>query len=109
MSRKMKDREMSTPTPAGYAIKQLRLRKRMTQTELAEAAGIGAPTVCHIEQGKRDPSMSTIEKLGRVLGPLALQTEIAAEMRRRGIDDSAVMAQHAQVKAAQIAAVEGQE
>lgn len=109
MSKKMEERAPINPTPTGYAVKQLRLRKQMSQASLAASAGVATVTVCHLEQGRVDPSMSTIEKLGRVLGPLALQTEIAAEMRRRGIDDAAVMAQHAQVKAAQIAAVEGEE
>lgn len=109
MSKKMEQRAPATPSPAGYAVKQLRLRKSMSQGTLADAAGLIRQTVCLIEQGRVNPTMSTIEKLGRVLGPLALQAEIAAEMRRRGIDDAAVMAQHAQVKAAQVAAVEGQE
>ena len=108
MSRKMEDRAPTNTSPAGYAVKQLRLRKNMSQTTLAKAAGVTVVTVCHIERGRSIPSLGTVEKLGRVLGPLALQSEIAAEMRRRGMDDGEGMAQHAHVKAAQVAAVGGE-
>ena len=109
MSRKMEDRDLTNPSAAGYAVKQLRLRRNMSQTTLAKAAGVTVVTVCHIERGRSVPSLGTVEKLGRVLGPLALQTEIAAEMRRRGMDDAPAMSQHASIKAAQVAAVEGEE
>ena len=80
----------------------------MSQATLAQSAGVTVMTVCHIELGRAVPSLGTVEKLGRVLGPLALQAEIAAEMRRRGMDDAEAMAAHANVKAAQVAAVEGE-
>ena len=98
----------ATQTPEGVAVRQLRSRHLMSQTDLANRSGVTRVTISMIERGRTRPTTLTLERLGRVLGPLALQSEIAAEMRRRGVDDSAVMAQHAQVKAAQVAAVEGE-
>ena len=98
-----------TQTPEGYALKQLRLMNLMSQVDLARRAGVTRVTISMIESGKTQPTELTLARLGSVLGPLALQSEIAAEMRRRGIDDAAVMAQHASIKAAQVEAVEGDE
>jgi transcriptional regulator with XRE-family HTH domain len=47
----------------GPALKELRLRKRLTQAEVAERAGIGAPQVQRYEAGKAQPYISTIGKL----------------------------------------------
>ena len=40
----------------------------ITQTELAEMAGVGIATVKDIERGKGNPSLKTLEQLCTVLG-----------------------------------------
>lgn len=40
----------------------------ITQTELAELAGVGIATVKDIERGKGNPSLKTLEHLCTVLG-----------------------------------------
>ena len=51
----------------GRAVRNARLRKHLTQKELAEEAGISYPTISRIENGKRQPRWSTIEKLAKAL------------------------------------------
>lgn len=40
-----------------------RSRKKMTKTKLAKLADISVPYLTLLEQGKRDPNMSVIEKI----------------------------------------------
>lgn len=39
----------------------------MTQSELADKAGITQAMLCWIEQGKRNPSLPSCEKIARLL------------------------------------------
>lgn len=48
-------------------LKELRERKRMTQTELAEAIGVAQPTVSNWEVGSHAPRMWAREELEKVL------------------------------------------
>lgn len=45
----------------------LRERRNLTQQELAKAAGISQSTIAHIENGKKDPSLSTLKKIAKAL------------------------------------------
>ena len=51
------------------ARKIIRHRRRLglTQTELARRAGIRPETLNRIEQGKRSPSVRTVDKIDRAL------------------------------------------
>lgn len=49
-------------------LKELRLRAGMTQAALAQASGLGLPTIHHYEQGKREPSLRSAVKLAEALG-----------------------------------------
>lgn len=49
-------------------IKLIRKQKGMTQGDLAKATGLSISYISLIEQGKRDPSISTLEKLAAGLG-----------------------------------------
>jgi transcriptional regulator with XRE-family HTH domain len=49
-------------------IREERLRNGMTQTELAEAAGVSTDTISTIERGHHIPRPSTMRKLAKVLG-----------------------------------------
>lgn len=55
-------------TTAGEAVARLRFRRRMTQEQLAEAAGLSVAAVRAIEQGAREGRMSTLSALARALG-----------------------------------------
>ena len=54
--------------PLGQQIKDLRNKRRMTQTQLAEAANVGLSFIAKVEAGNRLPSMATLEAIARVLG-----------------------------------------
>jgi transcriptional regulator with XRE-family HTH domain len=56
----------------GERLKQVRLRRDLTQRELATEAGVGATTVERIESGKS----VTLANFVRVLGALGLQDEL---------------------------------
>lgn len=48
-------------------VKQLRKKHNLTQEELAAKIGVTAAYVGFIEQGKRNPSMKTADKMARAL------------------------------------------
>lgn len=47
----------------GSRIKELRLKKKLTQAQLAELVGIDPKHLSRIEGGKNYPSLDTLEKL----------------------------------------------
>jgi len=49
-------------------IRELRERHRLTQEELCEAAGVSVDAINRIENGKRRPTLDTVEKIARALG-----------------------------------------
>jgi transcriptional regulator with XRE-family HTH domain len=49
------------------ALRAVRERQAMTQTELARRARVSQPTLSHLELGKRDAQPSTHRKLARAL------------------------------------------
>jgi transcriptional regulator with XRE-family HTH domain len=51
----------------GDRLKELRIRRAMTQDELAEAAGIGKNTVNRIERNHTEPRPPTLRKLADAL------------------------------------------
>ena len=52
----------------GQAIYLERLKKNMTQRELALKTGMPQPNLSNIEKGKQDITISTLLKIGRALG-----------------------------------------
>jgi DNA-binding XRE family transcriptional regulator len=52
----------------GHSVKQQRVRKFMTQEQLAKAAGISPRQLVRIEKNDVEPRFSTILKLGKALG-----------------------------------------
>lgn len=52
----------------GQYIKDLRERKRMSQQEVAEKAGVSQSYVCRVEQGTRDAELALAYKLCEVVG-----------------------------------------
>lgn len=49
-------------------VKELRLARELTQTELADALGVSRQTIHSIESGKYDPSLPLAFKISRLLG-----------------------------------------
>lgn len=51
----------------GKNLRAARKRLGLTQEEVAERSGVQAGEVSRIERGKRDPQVSTLEKLAEAL------------------------------------------
>jgi transcriptional regulator with XRE-family HTH domain len=49
-------------------IKALRAKRKITQAELAERAGISHGYLARLETGRQDPTITTLEKLAKALG-----------------------------------------
>lgn len=56
----------------GVRLRELRTRRRMTQQELADAAGLAGPYVSDMERGLKVPSLTTLLRLS-----LALKCKVA--------------------------------
>jgi transcriptional regulator with XRE-family HTH domain len=52
----------------GVRLKNLRIRRALTQEELAAKANMGKNTVNRIERNLTEPHMSTLRKLAQALG-----------------------------------------
>lgn len=52
----------------GSAIKEWRVRRRMTLAQLADSAGIDTGFLAYIESGKKAPSLRTLERISDALG-----------------------------------------
>lgn len=51
----------------GRAIKLGRKAKNLTQSDLAKRAKLSVSYICLLENGKRDPNISILEKLSKAL------------------------------------------
>ena len=51
----------------GREVKLWRMRRAMTQSELAEEAGVGVNTIVRIERNQTEPRPPTIRKLAKAL------------------------------------------
>jgi transcriptional regulator with XRE-family HTH domain len=49
-------------------IKELRIKKDLTQAQVAESVGLARASYISVEQGKRDLSLQEVEKLAHMLG-----------------------------------------
>ena len=52
----------------GQNLRAARGKREWTQEELSERSGVQAGEISRIEAGKRDPRVSTVEKLARAIG-----------------------------------------
>lgn len=52
----------------GEAVRDLRLKRRATQEDIAAGAGITAATLSLIERGQANPTWDTARKLATALG-----------------------------------------
>jgi transcriptional regulator with XRE-family HTH domain len=64
----------------GKSIKMCRTSLGLSQEALAQKVGVSMSYISLIEQGKRDPAMSTVEQIADALGvPVSLLTFLAAD------------------------------
>jgi len=63
----------------GKQIKTLRIRKELTQSELAERSGLSLASIANIEQGKGS-SLKTLVSILNVLGETAWLESLAPEV-----------------------------
>jgi transcriptional regulator with XRE-family HTH domain len=64
----------------GRSIKMCRTNRGLSQEDLATRIDMSASYISLIEQGKRDPAISTIEEVANALDvPVSLLTFLAAE------------------------------
>ena len=64
----------------GKAIRLCRIQKNMRQIELAKRSNISVSYLSMLEQGKRDPSFSTVESIATALKiPISVLTFLAAD------------------------------
>jgi transcriptional regulator with XRE-family HTH domain len=59
---------MDISTKFGKRVRAIRLKKEMTQTDLAEKLRVSRNYISRIETGVENMSLKNIEKLARVLG-----------------------------------------
>lgn len=52
----------------GTNLRELRKSLGLTQEDVAQRSGVHATEVSRIEGGKRDPKVSTLERLARAVG-----------------------------------------
>lgn len=48
-------------------VRRLRLQRKMTQKDLADAIGTAIPRICELEKGRTNPTLTTIEALAKAL------------------------------------------
>jgi transcriptional regulator with XRE-family HTH domain len=71
-------------------LKELRERAKLTQQDLAIAAGLSVSAVTQIEQGiNTEPRLTTIKKLARALGVtsdelIGMDSDAASKRRKKG-------------------------
>ncbi len=54
----------------GENLKKIRTKRNITQTQLAEKLGVDKSFVSNLENGKTNPTLSTITNLSHTLGVL---------------------------------------
>ena len=52
----------------GQNIKEIRLRRKMSQGDICRAVGLDRAQMSNIEAGKGNPTLATIEKIAQALG-----------------------------------------
>lgn len=57
-----------TPKQMGRRIKTLREDRDMSRAQLAELAGISREYIRHLEAGRSDPTVGTLQKIAKALG-----------------------------------------
>lgn len=67
-------------------IKEIRLRKRITQVALAKAAGVSAPFLHDLENDRRNAKPETMQRIADALGcPVEMLTKGGKGHARRAV------------------------
>ena len=59
---------MTTGRKLGENLRNLRLKKNMSQVDLATALSVDRAYISNIENGRMNPTLSTLEKIANALG-----------------------------------------
>ena len=51
----------------GKMLRRARMRRKLTQVQLAEKVGVHEMTVSRLERGERQPSLALLQRLAKVL------------------------------------------
>jgi transcriptional regulator with XRE-family HTH domain len=57
----------------GQKIREIRKKRKLSQTELAEKADVSFITISRIERGERDPHVRTLARIAKGLGVPAFE------------------------------------
>ena len=61
------DSAISSTTPIGKRVRLARIGKNLRQYELASYVNVTANFISQVESGRKNPSLSTIQKIAKVL------------------------------------------
>ena len=59
---------MASSKKLGENLKKLRLKKKLSQGDLSKALGVDRAYISNIENGRMNPTLSTLEKIAVALG-----------------------------------------
>jgi len=59
---------MATGKKLGENLRKLRLKKNLSQGDLATTLGVDRAYISNIENGRMNPTLSTLEKISNALG-----------------------------------------
>ena len=62
------NRVMDIAAKFGKRVKQIRLRKKLSQGDIARRLGIGASYISQVERSVQNVSLKGVEKLAKALG-----------------------------------------
>ena len=62
-------------------IRELRMRKFLTQAELAEKVGVSESTIAGWEAGRKSPRLRNIRKLAEALGVEPIEISLTTDRR----------------------------
>jgi transcriptional regulator with XRE-family HTH domain len=55
-------------TNFGKKLKEIRLKKKLSQGDIAEILGVHRTYISGLERGRRNPSLLTVQKVAKALG-----------------------------------------
>ena len=59
---------MQSGKKLGENLKRLRLKKKLSQGDLSKSLGVDRAYISNIENGRMNPTLSTLEKIANALG-----------------------------------------
>lgn len=59
---------MQSGKKLGENLKRIRLAKKLSQGDLSKSLGVDRAYISNIENGRMNPTLSTLEKIARALG-----------------------------------------